>query len=250
MKEKEILVDFIKALIETPLTIILLILDLLGLAAVIYWVVDDLQEAVVVITFVIVLSISQYLVFKRIRLQLANFEQAKPQVKFSRIRQAQMYHASKVVEGKRPTYQILQAWFINQPLSPGESSIAKDITAKITVFKIDDSKLFEYYGQWAKSNAPDNVGYDDILDSVNILPSHLESKLIIALKYPSESHCYAFTREGLRSTPDGRSERYKIPEGTYKMMVHLRGIGVDECFWFLFNNFGVNTSLELEYQNT
>jgi hypothetical protein len=160
-----------------------------------------------------------------------------------------MYHASQVVEGKKPTYQILQAWFINQPMSLGESSIAKEITAKITVFKRDGSKLFEYFGQWAKSNAPDNVGYDDILDSVSIPPSHIESKLIIALKYPSESLCYAFTREGLRSTPDGRSNRYEIPEGTYKMMVHLRGIGVDESFWFIFNNFGVNTSLELEYQN-
>lgn len=247
MKEKDILIDFAKALIETPLTIILLILDLVGLAAVIYWVVDDLQEAIVVIVFIVIFGISQYLVFRRIRLQLAGFDQAKPRLKFSRVRQAQMYHASPVVEGRRPTYEILQTWFINQPALPGEASIAKDVTAKITIFNFEESQLFEYHGQWAKSNAPDNVGYDDILDSVNIPPGHLEAKLIIALKYPSDSQCYAFTREGLRSTPDGRSERYRIPEGTYKIKVHLRGVGVDEHFWFHFRNIGTNKSLELEY---
>jgi hypothetical protein len=248
MREKEILLDFGKALVETPLTIILHIIDILGLATVIYWVVDDLQEAVVVIVFMAVAISGQYLIFRRIRIRLADFEQAKPLVEFTRARQAQMYQESQIIEGKRPTYEILQAWFINNPKLPTETSIAKGVTAKITILKPDSSKLFEYFGQWAKSNAPDNVGFDGILETVDIQPGHLESKLFIALKFPLESSCYAFTKESLRSTPDGRSQRYEIVAGDYKIKVHLLGVGVDDVFWFDFHNFGVNKSLELERQ--
>ncbi|MFC2053481.1 hypothetical protein ACFLV7_04165 [Chloroflexota bacterium] len=249
MKEKEILLDFGKALVETPLTIILLFLDIIGLAAVIYWVVDDFQETTVVLIFIITVISGQYIMFRRIWLQLDNFKQAKPLIEFTKARQAQMYHASPIVEGRRPTYEILQVWFINNPNLSLETSIAKGVTAKVKIFKSDSSELFEFHGQWAKSNAPDNVGYDDILDAVDIQPSHIESKLFIALKYPPDSSCYAFTREGLRSTPDGRSPKYDIAEGEYKIRVHLRGIGVDEIFWFDFHNFGANKSLKLERQS-
>jgi hypothetical protein len=250
MKEREILLDFGKSLVETPITIILFLLDLVGVFAVIYWVVDDFQEAIVVVAFIIIVYIGQYIVFRRIRLQLASFEQAKPLIKFAKVRQAQMYHASPVIDGRRPTYEIIQIWFINNPKIPLDESIAKDVTAKGTVIKPDSHELFEYHGQWAKSNAPDNVGFDDILDTVNILPGHIEAKLIVALKYPSDSKCYAFTRENLRSTPDGRTSRYEIAEGDYIIRVHLRGIGVDEIFSFDFINGGINQPLQLEFQSS
>jgi len=54
MKEKDLLLDFAKALVETPLTIILLILDLVGVAAVMHWVIDDFQEAAVFLIFIFI----------------------------------------------------------------------------------------------------------------------------------------------------------------------------------------------------
>ena len=169
-----------------------------------------------------------------------------PNIEFTKIRQAQIYHPSIVIKGQRPTYEILQIWFSYNPPLPLETSVAKDVTALIRITKSDESDLFEFHGQWAKSNAPDNVGFDDILDSVNIQPGHLEAKLIIALKYPSDSRCYAFTREGYKSTTDGRSERYEIDPGDYTIRFHLRGVGVDKVFWFALHNCGANQSLKLE----
>jgi hypothetical protein len=250
LKEREVLLDFARSLLKTHLTIILFVLDLAGMAAVLYWVVDDIGEAIVVILFLVIVLSSQYLVYRQLRLHVANLEQTKPTISFSKVRQAQLYHLSPVVEGRRPTYEILQVWFSNIPKSPLETSIARDVTAKIRIYRASTIEIFdqfEYHGQWAKTNAPDNVGYDDILDSVDIPPGHLESKLIIALKYPSDSNCFAFTREGLRSTPDGRTSKYAIAEGVYKIIIHLRGIGIDKEYCFDFKNPGVNQSLVLSY---
>jgi hypothetical protein len=245
MKEKELFKDFTKAFVEAPLAIIFLILDILGVLAVIHWVIDDIQEVIVFLVFILVMFVGQYLVFRRIRLQLANYEQAKPHIEFSKARQAQMYLPSPL-GGRMPTYEVLQIWFKNNPLTPIETTIAKDITALITITRSDSSELFEYHGQWVQSNAPDNVGYNGIHDSENIPPSHNEAKLMIALKYTSDSSCYAFTKEGIQSTADGRSKRYEIPQGNYSMRIHLRGIGVDEVFHFQLQNDGANNTLKVK----
>jgi len=250
MKEKNLLIDFAKALVETPLTIIFIVLDVLGVIAVIHWVIDDFQEATVFLIFIIVIFGGQYLVFRRIRLQLASFEQAKPHIEFSKVRQAQMYHPSPIAEGRMPTYEVLQVWFRNNPSLPLETSIAKDVTALVGITKSDSSELFEFHSQWAKSNAPDNVGYDSFHDTGYIQPGHLEAKLIIALKYPSDSLCYAFTRESLRSSADGRSPRYEITPGDYSVRIHLRVVGVDEVFRFALHNYGINQSLNLEPESS
>jgi hypothetical protein len=78
----------------------------------------------------------------------------------------------------------------------------------------------------------------------------LEAKLFIALKYPSDSNAYAFTREGLRSTPDGRSSRYLIGEGNYTINIQLLGIGVNEVFGFDLRNPGSDQPLELSYRQS
>ena len=245
MNERDVFLEFVKAFVETPLTIILLILDLVGLAAVVYWVVDDLLEGLVVIIFLLVILASSYLIFRKVRRQLFVQQYAQPRVEFAQARQAQMYHDSPVVEGRTPTYQILQAWFANAPELPTDSSVARHVTAKVDVFREGLEKLFEYHGQWARSNAPDHVGFDDILDEVEIRPGHLKAKLILALKYPADAECYAFTREGMRSTSDGRTERFAVPPGSYTLKVHLSGIGIDDMYHFKLENPGSGKPLEL-----
>ena len=145
-----------------------------------------------------------------------------------------------------PTYQVVQAWFANSPVSPAESSVARGVTAKVSVFSSAGPELFEYYGQWADSNAPNNVGFNDYLDRVDIPPGHLRAKLLVALKYPSDSDGYAFTREGFRSTGDGRFGIYAIPVGDYTVRVHLSGIGVDQKYWFDLRNNGPGQGLEIQ----
>ena len=250
MRERDIFVDFAKEVFEAPVTIALVLLDLAGIAAVIYWVVDDVAEALVVLIFFMVVHVGFYLVYRRTRLELATYEKAKPAIRFSRVRHAQMYQDS-VFAGKRiPTYRVHQVWFSNSPTVPTEATVAKDVTARIKLLNSDSSMMFQWHGQWSDSNAPDNVGFEDMLDSITINPGHLEAKLLIALKYHSDSDAYAFAREGLRSTPDGRSARYQIEEGNYSLSVQLLGVGVNELFEFDLQNPGTSKSLELEYAGT
>ena len=137
MDEKEIIKEYWKTLVDTQLAIIFNILDFVGLIAVFIWVVDDFQEAVVVIIFFSVVSVGQYLNFRRIRIQLANQESTEPLLEFTKARQAQMFQEFQPNEGRKPTYEVLQAWFINNPKLSTNNSIAKSVTARITVYKLD-----------------------------------------------------------------------------------------------------------------
>lgn len=240
MKESQILVAFGKALIEKPLSIIFFILDIIGAIVVIRLVVDNLLKAIVVIVFLLAMLTSFYLIFRK----YWTISQASPRVIFDQVRQAQMYQPSQILDRKIPTYQLLQAWFRNIPAFPSESSAAREVTAKIVLVRPDGTSALEYYGQWAKSNAPDNVGFDSFIDKTDILPGHLRAKLMVALKYPAESQCYAFAREGFLSDPSGRSPRYAIPEGDYEVRVELGGIGIDSAFKFCLTNRGAKHELE------
>ena len=181
MNERDVFLEFAKAVVATPLALILFALDLVGVGAVIYWVVDDLLEGAVTAIFLAVILFSQYLVFRKVRRELYIYQQGQPKIRFTESRQAQMYHDSPIIRRRTPTYQIIQAWFTNIPHLQITSSIAKNVTARINFFTVDDIEILDYHGQWAKSNAPDNVGFDDILDEVEIPPGHIQSKLIIAL---------------------------------------------------------------------
>jgi hypothetical protein len=244
--ERQIIADFFRALFDTTLAVVLFILDVIGLLAVAVWVIDDLSEALVVGVFLAVILVASYLLFRKSRMQVARYEDSSPRIVYFDTQQAQMYHDSPVVSGKTPTYQILQVWFENKPRIRGTSSVGRNVTARVTLSDEHGSRLFDYHGQWAKSNAPDNVGFDDILDETDIPPSGLKAKLIIALKYPIDDECYAFSREALRSTVDGRSERFAIAPGTYKLKIRLAGIGVDREFAFTLENRGSGSPLMLQ----
>ncbi|OGO25726.1 MAG: hypothetical protein A2136_04995 [Chloroflexi bacterium RBG_16_54_11] len=248
MNEKDSLKAFVKALYETPITIIFFILDVVGVIAVWVWVIDDWQEAIVFPIFIIVIFGGQYLVFRRIWQQLARYEAAKPHIEFSQIRQAPIFGPWVMSDDKDTTFEVLQVWFRNNPSIPSEQTIAKAISALIVITKSDSTPLFQYHGQWAESNAPNNVGYKNYQDNVEIRPGYLEAKLFIALKYLPEDECYAFTREGFISTNDGRYPAYKIVPGDYSVKIHLKGIGVDETFPFILHNYGSNQPLKLERQ--
>jgi len=241
VKERNVLSAFGRALVEKPLSKLLLLLDLVGVAAVVVWVVDDWLEAAVILVFLVVVLSSFYLVFR----EIWSSSQSSPRILFDQVRQAQIYQPSQILEQRVPSYNLLQLWFLNTPTLPLDASVARQVTAKVTLERPDGTTLIEYYGQWARSNAPDNVGFEDYVDKIDIPPGHLRAKLMIALKYPGESQAYAFTREGLKSHRDGRSPRYVIPEGTHKATVHLSGIGLDVRFTCQLSNGGSGTSLQL-----
>jgi hypothetical protein len=248
MSEIDTIKAFTKALVETPITIIFLILDLAGAVAVGIVVIDDLQEAIIFVIFILVVLLGQYLIFRRVWQPLAKYEAAKPHIEFSQIRQAQMFGQWLVSSDNKTTFEVLQVWFRNNPSIPSEATIAKAVTALIEITKSDSTILFKYHGQWAESNAPNNVGYNNFQDNVEIKPGYLEAKLFIALKYPSDADCYAFTREGFVSIGDGRYPVYRIAPDAYFVKIYLMGVGVDESYRFTLHNYGSNQPLKMELE--
>ena len=179
MKERDIIFSFARALVEKPLSIVLLILDLAGVVAVAAFVIDDQAEGLIFFLFLAILLFSQYLVFRKMWRE----QQSYPRLVLSQVRQAQMYQKSAIVDRRTPTFHVIQVWFANQPVLPNDASIAREVTAKITIFSTDDDKqVLEYYGQWAQSNAPDNAGFEGYIEKVDIPPGHLLAKLQFPLQ--------------------------------------------------------------------
>jgi hypothetical protein len=246
MRERDTLSDFAKELTHTPVAIILYLADLAGILVIARWVIDDIGEGLVLGVLLLVLLLAQYFTFRSIRRRLFQYERAAPQLRFSRVRQAQMYHDSPVIDARTPTFQVLQAWFTNEPANPTDRSTAREVTAKLAVLRPDSSILFEFHGQWARSNAPANVGFDDFSEQLQLNPGHIEGKLLVALKYPSDTEAYAFTRERWRSSADRRYPRFAIPMGEYTLSVALLGLNVSQQFSLQLHNPGPGQALELQ----
>jgi len=246
MRERDTVADFGKELAHAPLAIILFLVDLVALAAIASWVVDDINEGLVLLALLLVLLFAQYLIFRSIWRRLFKYERAAPRLHFSRVGQGQMYHDSPVIDSRTPTFEVVEAWFTNEPANPTDSSTARAVTAKVSLMRPDTTVLFEFHGQWAISNAPGNVGFDDFRELIELNPGHLEAKLLIALKYPSDADAYAFTREGWRASADRRYARFAIPQGEYTLSVRLLGVNVNHQFSFHLRNPGSGQSLALE----
>jgi hypothetical protein len=262
LNEKGIFTDYVKSWINTPLQIFLLIIDIAGIAAIFQFVVDDFGEGIIVALFIIVIFFSSYRTFRDMKIQITKYTQAMPDIKFFSIRQASVterrrYAISSNSESASrlsrylafQTFECLEVWFINEPEIPIESTIARDVTAFISIKSPDGTKVLDFYGQWVVANAPDNVGYLDHLNTIDISPGHIPSKLFIAIKYPNEADCFAFTREGRRENPDYRSPRYRIEPGEYDISINLRGVGISKTFQFSFTNPGQDSQLKMEYKH-
>lgn len=65
MDEKNIITNYVKALLEAPVSIFFFLLDLAGIYAVIRWVVDDQEELLVVLIFIFLVQVGNYLIFRK-----------------------------------------------------------------------------------------------------------------------------------------------------------------------------------------
>ena len=170
-----------------------------------------------------------------------------PRVLYSRFRVAQLYYPSPVTSSNYPSYEILQVWFENAPKFPTDQSVAKEVSAIIEFWTLSrDKLLFQIHGQWAETTAPNHVGYKGVKATIDILPSHIESKLMIALKYRDDDSAYPFSIESIRDFSDGRNPNLVLLPGDYFLKICLRGIGIDKEFLFTLENFGKGKSLDLK----
>lgn len=101
--------SYLKALIETPVSIILFLLDIAGIGVVLSIVVDDVYELLVVIVFVVVLHVSHYLIFKKQRLevikllsQISELENLQPRLDLYILDENQSYQRYTIIVPELP----------------------------------------------------------------------------------------------------------------------------------------------------
>lgn len=179
-----------------------------------------------------------------VRLKL--IDESKPRIIFDSVRDAQLYRESPISEGKRRIFRLHQIWFKNTPLIPSERSVGLDVSSIIEfISESDPTCHIKVYGQWMIGNPPDFVASGDIASEIRMPPSHLPYKLNVVLKFEQDSWVHAFSRESLTRDLDGRDSLTGLSPGKYKVLIHLKGVGVDENFKFALENPGVGHSLHL-----
>jgi hypothetical protein len=164
----------------------------------------------------------------------------RPRVELDEIRGAELTGA-----GVPNGYFVLQLWFKNRPATPSEKSVAREVTAFVEITSQDTGARVSFHGQWARSTAPDHVGYQGFATSVDILPNNLSAKLNVALKYRQEPFAFAFALENFHASVAGKHLPYAIVKGKHQVKVSLKGIGVSEEFLFTLENLGEGTDPSL-----
>lgn len=180
---------------------------------------------------------------------LRDMQKSTPRVLYSEFRVAQLYIQSPVASKSYPRYEVLQVWFENVPEFPTDQSVARDVSAVIEFWSLSGADLiFQFYGQWAETTAPNHVGFKGVKPSIDIPPSHIKAKLMIALKYKDEEFAYPYSVESLKDYSDGRNPNLALRIGNYAVKIRLRGMGIDKEFLFTVENPGKGKSLNLNQQ--
>jgi hypothetical protein len=133
-------------------------------------------------------------------------------------------------------FYAAQIWFKNEPRR-GEN-VARALAAYLT-FLVNGERLFpEITGEWAVTNAGDNVGFRRTIETLDTLPPNgQKAKLFVLHKRIGDSCAYAWSR-GALEYDGGRHPSQEIPVGFCDLLVRLRGVGIDQTFRFQVNNPG------------
>ncbi len=228
-------------------------------AGLVTWLLPRVEPVVDIATWVIPLAIlfpvllyrliaAPYLIFieqKNVADQaiddLASIQESLPNLILTSIRDTQLFRNGE------PIFHPIQARFANAPENPQVQSIARDVSARIEFIpEAETDPRVSVFGVWAISEAPDFVGYRGLTNTIDIPPSHIPAKLMVALKYLDEPSAYAFSIEGLSRGEDGRDSVSELPPGKYEVFVHLRGVGIDQTHSLMLSNPGPGSPLELE----
>lgn len=199
---------------------------------------------------VLVLVIAPFFAFHKIKTKLDNYENMQPNIVFDQFRETPLFRIVQPYAKGEPIYHVIQVWFKNLPITPMESSIAKQVTATIEFWENGDNpkQVLRIAGVWLISFAPSFAGIKEQRKTIDIFPNDESCKLLVALKWEDDDDAYGYATESFvhSLTQDGRDGGRKLPQGEYSVCVKLRGVGVDKLFWFTLINPGKGKSLELQ----
>ena len=131
----------------------------------------------------------------------------------------------------------LHVRFKNDPQHSSQTCIAQ-ILAEIEYYDSTNSLLCSIRGRWGDTTEPPRLPLgqtpEDNLTNVVIQIGQVR-ELDIAFKYQDESACYAMSNE-VYGLPDWKHPTHKLPQGSIRARVRLRGVGVDASWDLRFEN--------------
>jgi hypothetical protein len=129
-------------------------------------------------------------------------------------------------------FHVLQVWLANRPEVRTLSSLAKNVSVRVTFYRAQNTqRMFSVGPQWVKATDPDNAGFNATEQSTDIPANDIPAKFILLLHHLAEDiDCFAHSFGKLQGQPDGRHPPYRLPPGQYRVAVKLTGDNVDQEF--------------------
>lgn len=207
------------------------------------------------IILVIILTISPFLVFHKLRYErdelqrkLDDIKNARPNISYYDTQiettplSALMPALGRVVIGK-PV--IARVRFMNKPESCVQGIDAPDLAAQISFYAQDNEQLFPtMVGRWANTKHQSQGALPNEVAQITLHPNGIPEPLLIALKYTDNESAHGLNVDNEKFS-DWRDSSKQIPVGEWRLKVHLQGINVDKEFWFVLKNKGIDKDLEV-----
>jgi hypothetical protein len=138
--------------------------------------------------------------------------------------------------------EFIHVRFVNEPLRPEPSAVAKSIAAKVS-FSREGRVLKTIDGRWSDVDQPTPLksvlpllrATFDIGDEHNV---------DIVFKVLGDNDCYMFNNDNYKHL-DLKPADHALQPGKYEVTVRLVGVYVDQPFTFLFTNPGAGRPLVL-----
>jgi len=177
----------------------------------------------------------------------------KPNIKF---REPDAVHIELITWTLRPDHlRAPTSWtapfhkvrFINDPMVPAPSAVAKNVSAKVR-FSQEGQLLREVDGRWSESESPLErmAKGQPILDLIKMdFGIGDERNLDIAFKRTESEDAFIFCNDSYHFAPMFERPDFRLSPGTYEVTVRLRGSHVDTTFEWSFLNPGAGKDLTI-----
>jgi hypothetical protein len=216
--------------------------------------VNIITWAIPLAVFIATLSWAPFSVFdkcakskEKLQKELDDIKDRQPYMCFVKAENVQAPLRDLVTGELRGLPWFTHAIFANAPTLSTKGATAEKVVGHVELY--DDSRqlLFSMIGRWAETPERAEVGSRVVeTNQIDMAPNAMPRALDVVLKYEGEEECYGLNNETPTRAPLDWKDKYrKLISGTYIIKIRLRGTNVDNEFWFVLTNPGVDGKVEL-----
>ena len=181
--------------------------------------------------------------------ELSKLRSSRPHVVFQKGDFTPLYRRSDFLQtGSYVPHRgyVVEAWFTNNPETPGEESSAREVTALLRFFRpAGETPLCEIVGTWATTAYPSDAAPTGFSHKTDIPASANPVKLMVAFRGENDDDAYAFDSATFLRMVETNEPSHCLPLGEYVVRVHLIGIGINREYELLLVNEGCGKDLAL-----